>query len=74
MGQIVLNNTGAGGSVNLTLNKVTTYVQAGVTSYPSKKIPGKASPEIREQIIHNLQERKAVRGLVDLPGEQCQQR
>ena len=46
MGQIVLNNTVAGGTVNLTLNKVTTYVQAGVTSYPSKKIPGKASPEI----------------------------
>jgi len=46
MGQIVLNNTAAGGSVLLTLNKVTTYVQADVTTYPSKKIPGKASPEI----------------------------
>lgn len=30
---------------------------------------GRASPEIREQIIHNLQERKAIRGAIDLSGE-----
>ena len=30
---------------------------------------GRADPEIREQIIHNLQERRIVRGAVDLLGE-----
>jgi len=46
MGQIVLNNTADGGSVNLTLNKVTSYAQVGITFYPSKKIPGSPSPKI----------------------------
>ena len=47
MGQsITLNNTGDGGSVLLILNKVSSYVQVGVTYYPPKKIPGKTSPTI----------------------------
>ena len=43
---IVLNNTADGGSILLTLNKVSSYAQVGTTFYPSKKIPGSLSPEI----------------------------
>lgn len=46
MGQIVLNNIADGGSVNLTLTKVSAYVQVGITFYPAKKIPGSLSPKI----------------------------
>ena len=40
---ITLNNTGAGGSVNITLDKVTSYGLTKKFSYFKRKVPGETS-------------------------------
>jgi len=43
---ITLNNTGYGGTVNVTLNVVTTYKIMATNKFAIKRIPGKPTPEI----------------------------
>lgn len=48
---ITLNNTAAGGTVNITLNKVESYSPIDMIKFPVKTIPGKVSFSPSAKII-----------------------
>lgn len=43
---ITLNNTAAGGSVNITLTWVIGYIQLGINKFAVKDVPGKKTPTV----------------------------
>lgn len=61
---ITLNNTGASGSVNITLNNVTSYTQSNMNKFAVKNIPGAVAPSIDSSTFVKSPRRYSIRAQI----------